>query len=615
MIKITPFFLILVLLPITNSFAIDSSQERAVIREIEINQQRLGRERLDIIKNNKKQEIEKIRENRNLEKTDYDIENFDDKGGCVNLKKIDFSGNTIFSNKIIRSKLLSEFDNKCLKKADLIRIKQKLENFYIVKGYSNCRVYFDKEKLKEKILFLMILEGFTQKISLKNNSKIDKKLKFRNSNKLFFAFPFLNKKIFNIRDFEQGLDQINRLQSSKATMTIEPGNERGLSKVLINNNISHPTNITLSYDNSGQESTGKNKRKLAISQDNLFGIYDNLYINYSEDDDPNHNQKFSKNIYSAFSVPFGYWTFLSSYSKAQYFATINDQNNSYNISGQTLSKTFQLDKTLIRGQAFKTKLGTELNLKDTKSFSQNTINSVGTHKLSILTIFNENSFYTKKGTIFLKPSLVQGLDIFDARSDTKDITSNEAHAQYKLARLYGYYNTQFNIPKSNIPLNYLLTFDSQLSQDSLYGTEKFSIGDRYSVRGFDENSISGDNGYYVRNDLKINNLYLFPEKLLSSKFFSFNRKNGLSVTNFLSKSYFSVFYDYGYVRNKNIISEAGEGYMSGAGIKFDYLGKFLNWDISFSKGLKSPKFIETIYQQAKDEETLYFNISAALGLF
>lgn len=604
-----------VVLMANNSFALTSAQEEAARRQNEINQQRLERERLNVIKQQKIQETERIRESRDLDGKKDEEKSLDDKGGCINLKKINIKGNTVFSSKKLEKKILKKYQNKCLKKSDLISVKQDLENFYIEKGYSNARVYFDKKTLKDEILSLFVLEGIVEGIKLENNSKIDEKLSFRKSSKLFMAFPLKKGKVFNMRDFEQGLDQINRLQSSNAKMRSDPGKDGGSSNIIINNQISHPANVTLSYDNSGQESSGKKRKKLALSQDNLFGLYDNLYINYSKDDEPRQSEKFTKSIYSSFSLPLGYWTFLGSYSESEYLTTISEQNTSYTVSGQTLSKTFQLDRVLKRGKRFKTKLGSELNLKDTASFTQDVINTSGTHKLSILTIFNENTIYTKAGTIFIKPSYVQGLDIFDARSDLKDITVNEAHAQYKLAKLYGYYNTNFNIPKTKIPLNYLLTFDSQLSQDTLYGTEKFNIGGIYSVRGFDENSISGDNGYYIRNDLKINSSYLLPKKLFGSKLFNFGGSKGLSVANFFSKTYLTIFYDYGYVRNKNIISEAGEGYMSGAGAKLNYSGKYLDWDLTFSKGLQSPKFIQNIYEQTKDEETVYFNVSTKFGLF
>lgn len=46
--------------------------------------------------------------------------------------------------------------------------------------------------------------------------------------------------------------------------------------------------------------------------------------------------------------------------------------------------------------------------------------------------------------------------------------------------------------------------DSQISKDTLFGSEQFSVGGYYSVRGFRENYISGDHGYYFRNKASFN---------------------------------------------------------------------------------------------------------------
>jgi hemolysin activation/secretion protein len=46
--------------------------------------------------------------------------------------------------------------------------------------------------------------------------------------------------------------------------------------------------------------------------------------------------------------------------------------------------------------------------------------------------------------------------------------------------------------------------DSQISKDTLFGSEQFSVGGYYSVRGFRENYISGDHGYYFRNKANFN---------------------------------------------------------------------------------------------------------------
>ena len=48
---------------------------------------------------------------------------------------------------------------------------------------------------------------------------------------------------------------------------------------------------------------------------------------------------------------------------------------------------------------------------------------------------------------------------------------------------------------------YTMRFRSQFTDQRLFGTDQFSIGGRYSVRGFSgEETLRGDSGYYVQNE-------------------------------------------------------------------------------------------------------------------
>lgn len=172
--------------------------------------------------------------------------------------------------------------------------------------------------------------------------------------------------------------------------------------------------------------------------------------------------------------------------------------------------------------------------------------------------------------------------------------------------------------RNKINLNYTLTFDSQYSWNTLYGTDQFSIGGEYTVRGFREATISGDNGYYIRNDLRINLQQLFPRILLNTKIMNYGRiikgKNiALSINDFLSKTYLSIFYDYGYVKDKysdssDIQYNSQSGHMSSTGIALDYYGRYLNWSLTYAKALHSPNYLQSRDGIEKEGHSLYWRV-------
>ncbi|WP_142794594.1 POTRA domain-containing protein, partial [Klebsiella pneumoniae] len=80
-------------------------------------------------------------------------------------------------------------------------------------------------------------------------------------------FPSLTGKPLKITELEQGLDQANRLKSNHVTMDILPGSEPGGSVIRLVNQRGTPAGFSLSADNYGQKSTGRNVIRAAVTAD------------------------------------------------------------------------------------------------------------------------------------------------------------------------------------------------------------------------------------------------------------------------------------------------------------------------------------------------------------
>ena len=55
--------------------------------------------------------------------------------------------------------------------------------------------------------------------------------------------------------------------------------------------------------------------------------------------------------------------------------------------------------------------------------------------------------------------------------------------------------------------------------------------------------------------------------------------------------------------------------ISGTGATINYAGQYLKWDLTYAKGLHSPKFLKNIDEIEEDNESIYFNLSLKLSLF
>ncbi|MDR0675857.1 MAG: ShlB/FhaC/HecB family hemolysin secretion/activation protein [Elusimicrobiota bacterium] len=665
------------------------AQQQEQQRQNEENRQQI-RETEKLRKSKEKQGlIEPVEKDNNLESS------FSEDSKAQNnyrFSEIKLIGNKIYSTKYLNKKILNNYIGEAINKKNIHDIQNEIIKLYIESGYITTRVYFDLEKTKidmenpNKSLFVIVIEeGKVDKIKLikKNKKKIQKsedqkdqkdlkkisKFKqFRLNSQLFFIFPFKKNKLFNIKDFEQGLDQMNRLQSNNVTMEIKPPEIKrvGYSDIIITNNnkSARTTFLNAGVDNSGSESTGEMLANASINQDNLFGINDNLYIKYTENIDgdgdfesdilinPNleKNKRYSKSFYSSLLVPFGYWSLSASLSYSKYLTTINGYSTTFTSKGNTFVQNYTLDRVIYRKKLYKLNMGTNLEIRDTESYIRDIKSETGSRISTNINLYLSNTIYTKYGTIILKPSYQRGLDWFNSKRDMSDLLDTEPRLQYDLFKFYVYYNTRINLPlftktqikdelgnnlelevkkqdengeeiiqkkplkiRNKIPLNYTLSIDSQYSMDTLYGTNQFSAGGEYTVRGFKESNISGDNGFYIRNDLKVSVKYLIPRFILNTKFMNYGGSKNVSINDAFSRTYFGVFYDYGYVKDKykdssDIVYNSQSGHMNGAGISLNYYGKYLSWAIIYAKSLQSPSYLETRDGIKKEKDAIYWRV-------
>ena len=186
--------------------------------------------------------------------------------------------------------------------------------------------------------------------------------------------------------------------------------------------------------------------------------------------------------------------------------------------------------------------------------------------------------------------------------DQKEISADTPKAQFQLYRLYGSLSKRVQIPKLNIPATLTTQMDSQISKDTLFGSEQFSVGGYYSVRGFRENYITGDAGYYFKNKININ-LGQFLE--------AFSTKKGKSSNqNIMYKFNIEPFYDYGYVKIKHGNQDKlNSGRLSGAGLKMLFSSKHFNSSLTYSWAVNKSNLITST---EKENKMLYFKISTSM---
>ncbi|VFS51262.1 Hemolysin transporter protein shlB precursor [Moellerella wisconsensis] len=174
----------------------------------------------DLIQFEQKQWLESAqRQRQNLKQkpriaSDKPILISDDENRCFTIESINLIGMTVFLDKQ-KNKLIENYLGKCLTINNIQSIAQLIQNYYIKKGYITVQVSLPEQDLTLKILTILIIEGIIESIEIQNSP----------TRTVNMIYPNLIGEILNLRDIEQGLEQLNRLNSYHYSIDIQAGSK------------------------------------------------------------------------------------------------------------------------------------------------------------------------------------------------------------------------------------------------------------------------------------------------------------------------------------------------------------------------------------------------------
>ena len=510
---------------------------------------------------------------------------------CFRIKKIIFSDNKIIS-KLQENILTQGYLNKCLVTKQIRKLNKIISDYLTDQGFVTSSSSIPAQDLSKGTLKIEITESYLEEVIFNEDKFFDKTQKFT-------AFgPIKKDVILNLKQFEQGLDQVNRLRSSSAEMKFMPGDKPNHTIIKIENHPKETSRINLAYDNAGNEITGQKRDTLSFAQDNFLHLNDSFNISRTSNDlDKNKKEGYSSAFSSSFAIPFSWYNLTFSYSKNSYGFIIDDAAAT-KISGTTSTKSIALDRILIKNNKFKISSNFLLTSRYNQIFNAG-IKDEFSRKASIASASLSNLLFFKDSTLFLKPTYNKSLAILDARKDDDNLPSKAAHAEFDIFKLYGNYSKKIIILQT--PASYNLTFDSQISKQKLYGIDQFSVGGIYSVRGFREGSIANDSGYNIKNEFTIN----LGQTILPH----LNLEGASPLIGYLNLLSVAPFYDYGYIRSKG---GSQDGRLSGTGIKTSFNHKNFNASLTFSWAVSKSQHL---LQNTTENKAIYFDIGSEFGFF
>ncbi|SAL04252.1 polypeptide-transport-associated domain-containing protein [Caballeronia ptereochthonis] len=398
---------------------------------------------------------------------------------------------------------LDHYKGQCIGKEGINVLAKGLQQAILSRGYITTRVMLPEQDLSAGSLEFALVPGVIREIRLTEPISWGT---LRN------AFPTGPGEVLDLRDLEQGLEQMKRVASQDVDMKIEPSDIPGESDVVLTVKRSKPWSLVASVDNSGNRATGKLQGNLSLGLDNPLGLNDILSLGVNQDLYFDDKGLGSHGFNGSYSVPWGYWTGTLFVYTNTYYQQIAGADQTFVSSGNSQTAGVKLARVLRRSQSDVLGGYVQLSKRFGESFIDDTDIPIQHRNNTFFEAGLTDRHYLGRAQFDGTLAYRQGVGGFGATPDpslpydpniapTPATKPSDPTYRYRMAVLD--MNLSLPFALANQALRYVTTFHGQYTNDTLFYVDDLTIGSRYTVRGFDgEQMLAAERGFYWRNELQ-----------------------------------------------------------------------------------------------------------------
>ncbi|WP_347332728.1 ShlB/FhaC/HecB family hemolysin secretion/activation protein [Marinimicrobium locisalis] len=465
------------------------------------------------------------------------------KEECLPINRLSVDGVTQFDSDTV-NQWLAPYQTECITRHAINQLLKRITRDYLEQGFVTSRAYLPSQDLSDGIFQITVVEGRVEAVRIEGGP----------ARMASAAFPGLEGRVLNLRDIEQGLDQINRLAGVSATVEFVPGKKVGATVVMVSVREEEQVGAEFGLNNTGQESTGRRQGLISLSMSNLLGVNEFFNFNYQRNTQGNSQEKLSESLGFYSAMPFGYWLFSVSANRFEYLTIIDGATQTFSSSGDSRSQRLSAQRNLYRDQV--SKLSGELLVKqqENNNFIEDTRLDTSSFSYSAMELsLNYERYFEGGATALLAGRYTRGLE-----NDLPEQSTHLFDEDFnKLSLDLSYFSP---VPWLGNRARWTSRLSVQHSSDALYSAEALTLGSRYTVRGFKEDSIDGTEGAYWRNEV--------------------------SQTYFPSPHYPEYWLSPYVALDAGVVS--GEDSLAGASVGLRAGGRYLNLELFYSEAISAP---------------------------
>ena len=387
-------------------------------------------------------------------------------------------------------KTIKPFVNRKLTVEDVNRLSTNLNTALIEHGYVTSRIGIPSQSLASGNLQFNLQLGRVESVLYKTYAQ---PLPWQN------AFPIREGDILNIRNIEQGIEQMKRIGSQNVSVELEPGTKPLATNIVLETTKKPAIHGMISIDDSGLKDTGKLQWTAAIGVDRVFNANDSLNLSINRDAAQDGERKGSRNHTISYSIPRGKDTFSISYSDMKYHQTINSMATPFISSSHAKTVRGSWNHVFHRDRTTKRSWDIIISKRNAKNYINDVEVAVQRANTASLEVGISERRYIKQNTLYSRVAIKQGVGWFGSQPEygngapSTRFTQLLVDVDYQIPRIWGHR-----------PASITSSFHGQwtLADKRLFSRDMISLGNRYTVQGFDgENTLMAESGWYMRNEV------------------------------------------------------------------------------------------------------------------
>lgn len=385
---------------------------------------------------------------------------------------------------------------RCLGSEGVGMVMRRIQNAVIARGYVTTRVLAAPQDLKAGTLVLTVVPGRIRAVRF--SGEAPPRASWKN------ALPARTGDVLNLRDVEQTLENLQRVPTVTADIQFVPAEgadaRPGESDLVIAWRQRSRWRGHLSLDDGGSQATGKLQAGATLSMDNVLGWNDLAYVNVGRSlfNGPGRRT----DSWSAhYSIPLGNWLASANAGDYDYRQTVAGAYESYVYSGSSRNAELRLARMLFRNATGKTSAYLRGWWRESDNFIDDTEIEVQRRRTAGWEAGLSHKHFIGKATLDGNLAWRRGTGAFHALPAPEE-AFGEGTSRSTVITADAQFAVPFGLGRQS--LRYIASWRAQWNRTPLVPQDRFAIGGRYTVRGFDgETSLAGERGWSLRNELGV----------------------------------------------------------------------------------------------------------------